>query len=345
VASLAHPIRLGITMGDPAGIGPEIVVKALSQPRSNGGAAAIVVGDLELLRRTSERLGATLEWQAVHLLEGGPPPPGVIPVVDHSNSPGNLKMGEVSTEAGQASLDYIGSAVALAQEGQIDAVVTAPICKASIHMAGSPHTGHTEMLASLTQAKSVAMLLVLGSWRILHLSTHVSLSAAVQLVDHDRIMWVTRLGHQALVKMGITQPRIAIAGLNPHAGEGGLMGDEDEEIIAPAVAALKNEGIGAVGPLPADTVFARARTGQFDLVVAMYHDQGHAALKTAAFEPDDSGGWKSVGGVNVTLGLPIVRTSVDHGVAFDIAGKGVARADSLLDAMDVATKMCGVRTV
>jgi 4-hydroxythreonine-4-phosphate dehydrogenase len=242
-----------------------------------------------------------------------------------------LERGQVSPEAGQAAYEYIQRAVRLALEGEAAGVVTAPINKEALHAAGVPYAGHTEMLAALCGVKDVAMLLVSGKLRVSHVSTHVSLRQAVERVNVERIMQVVGLTHEALRRTGLATPRIALAGLNPHAGEGGLFGNEESDIISPAVEAARAEGMDVAGPYPPDSVFLRASQGEFDAVVAMYHDQGHIPIKLLGFYE----------GVNVTLGLPIVRTSVDHGTAFDIVGTGRADERSLVAALRLAAQMGG----
>jgi 4-hydroxythreonine-4-phosphate dehydrogenase len=253
-------------------------------------------------------------------------------VLDLANvDAGRLVRGRVSPEAGQAAADYIRRAVGLALEGQVAAVVTAPINKEALHAAGVPYAGHTEMLAALCGATDVAMLLVSGKLRVSHVSTHVSLRQAVERVSVERISRVADLTHQALKRMGFAAPRIALAGLNPHAGEGGLFGTEEAEIIGPAAETGRAAGMDVTGPYPPDSIFLRASQGEFDAVIAMYHDQGHIPIKLLGFYE----------GVNVTLGLPIIRTSVDHGTAFDIVGTGRADERSLVAALRLAAQMGG----
>ncbi|HTU01809.1 MAG TPA: 4-hydroxythreonine-4-phosphate dehydrogenase PdxA, partial [Candidatus Sulfotelmatobacter sp.] len=241
---------------------------------------------------------------------------------------------------GKASVEYVEKGIALALAGEIQAVVTGPIHKESINQAGSPYPGHTEIFGALTKTKDYAMMLLGEDLRVVHVSTHVSLKQAIERTKKARILTVIRLANHALKALGIRDPRIAVAGLNPHAGEHGLFGDEEVREIIPAIEAAKAEGIRADGPIAPDTVFGRARGGLYDIVVCMYHDQGHVPLKTLGFTFDKAvQKWTNVSGVNVTLGLPIIRTSVDHGTAFGKAGKGTAAHQSLLDAIDVAVKL------
>jgi 4-hydroxythreonine-4-phosphate dehydrogenase len=248
--------------------------------------------------------------------------------------------GKVSPMCGKASVEYIEKGIAMALAKEIDAVVTGPINKESINQAGCPHPGHTEIFAVLTNTKDYAMMLIGKDLRVVHVSTHVSLRQAIERTKKPRVLTVIRLAHRALKALGIAEPKIAVAGLNPHAGEHGLFGDEEIKEIIPAIEEARTEGITVDGPIAPDTVFGRARGGLYDIVVCMYHDQGHIPLKTLGFTFDKTTQkWTSMSGVNVTLGLPIIRTSVDHGTAFGKAGKGTAAYDSMLDAIDVAIKL------
>ena len=232
----------------------------------------------------------------------------------------------------------------LAAAGEIDAIVTAPVNKEALAAAGVPHSGHTEILASLTGTKAYAMLLMGRDLRVIHVTTHVALRRVPDLVTRERVLRTIRLGHEAMRRLGMTAPRLAVCGLNPHAGEGGLFGEEDQREIQPAITDARAEGIDATGPWPADTVMSRAAGGEFDCVVAMYHDQGHVPVKTLGFRYDDAQkAWTGLSGVNVTVGLPILRVSVDHGTAFDRAGKGTANPESMIEAILVAAEMARSR--
>jgi 4-hydroxythreonine-4-phosphate dehydrogenase len=254
--------------------------------------------------------------------------------------------GKVSPMCGKASVEYIEKGIAMALAKEIDAVVTGPINKESINQAGCPHPGHTEIFAVLTNTKDYAMMLIGEDLRVVHVSTHVSLRQAIERTKKPRVLTVIRLAHRALKALGIAEPKIAVAGLNPHAGEHGLFGDEEIKEIIPAIEEARTEGITVDGPIAPDTVFGRARGGLYDIVVCMYHDQGHIPLKTLGFTFDKiTRKCTSMSGVNVTLGLPIIRTSVDHGTAFGKAGKGTAAYDSMLDAIDVAIKLAQGRKV
>jgi 4-phospho-D-threonate 3-dehydrogenase / 4-phospho-D-erythronate 3-dehydrogenase len=264
-------------------------------------------------------------------------------VLDLKNlAAGSLRHKQVTAEQGRAAFEYVTKVIELAMAGRIDATVTAPINKAAINAAGYHYAGHTEIYAHFTGARDYAMMLADGNFRVAHVSTHVALRQACDLVRKARIGKVIELAHRALRQLGIASPRLAVAGLNPHCGEGGLFGTEDDKEIAPAVVEARAAGIDAEGPLPADTVFSKMLGGRYDLVVVMYHDQGHIPAKLLGFRYDDkTDTWGSLAGVNVTLGLPIVRTSVDHGTAFDKAGEGRANPQSLTEAIRLAARLAG----
>ncbi len=270
---------------------------------------------------------------------------GTLEVLDLANvDAAALPRGAVSAAAGRAAYEYIETAVRLAEARAIAAIVTAPINKEALAAAGVPHAGHTEILAALSGTRDFAMLLMGKDLRVIHVTTHVALRRVPDLVTRDRVLRTIRLARQAMERMGRAQARIAVAGLNPHAGEEGLFGDEEQTSIIPAIEAARAEGAHVVGPLPADTLFSRARGGEVDIVVATYHDQGHIPVKTLGFEYDHaSGRWTGLSGVNVTIGLPFLRVSVDHGTAFDRAWKGIANHESMVDAIDVAVAMTAAR--
>lgn len=326
----ARPI-LAITMGDPAGVGPEIVLKALAHPDLFDRCRPLVIGDRRMLERAAGWLG-----QAAPAFEQVTDPAearfaaGTIPLLDlHNADPQAIPPGQLSAQAGRAAVEYVTRACDLAMAGSVDAMVTAPLNKEAMHLAGFDYAGHTELLTERTGAQQVSMLLVGPGLRVVHVSTHVSLAEAVRRVTTQRVEEVIDLAWRACRALGIEQPRIAVAGINPHAGEGGLFGNEEMRAIQPAVDAARARGLDVSDPQPPDTVFLRAVRGEFDIVVAMYHDQGHIPMKLLAFDS----------GVNVSMGLPIIRTSVDHGTAFDIAGTGRASENSLLAAVDVAVQM------
>jgi 4-phospho-D-threonate 3-dehydrogenase / 4-phospho-D-erythronate 3-dehydrogenase len=321
---------LALTMGDPAGIGPEICVKALA---ADGGLAAdvVVVGDLAAMRREASRLGLDVALHGIRTVAGRRGEAGVIDVLEASNLT-DLPIGQVSAAAGGAAFDYIRRAVAEISTGELRALVTAPINKEALALAGVPYPGHTEMLADLAGVEHVTMMLYNPVLRVVLVSVHVSLLDAVQLLDFDAELRTIRAAASVGPAFDFKRPRIAVAGLNPHAGEGGLFGDEETRIIIPAIEAARAEGHDVTGPLPGDTVFMSAREGAFDIVVAQYHDQGLIPIKYLGLDE----------GVNVTLGLPFVRTSVDHGTAFQIAGQGIASASSLVVALEAAERFSRV---
>ncbi|MGQ9458217.1 MAG: 4-hydroxythreonine-4-phosphate dehydrogenase PdxA [Anaerolineae bacterium] len=327
---------LGITMGDPAGVGPEIIVMALAEREVREACRALVVGDAATMAAAAEIVGSPLRVRAVQAPAEVRDEPEVIHVLDLGNVDlGRLVRGRVDPMAGKAAYESVARAVDLALAGEVDAIVTAPLNKEALHAAGYPFAGHTEILAHLCQVQDVAMMLVSGGLRVSHVSTHVSLREACDRVKEERVLRVILLTDEALRRMGIASPRIAVAGLNPHASDGGLFGHEEAEEIAPAVQKAQARGLQVEGPLPPDTVFYRAVKGHeigrspFDAVVAMYHDQGHIPIKLLGL----------FDGVNVTLGLPIIRTSVDHGTAFGKAGKGTASPVSLIAAINLAVQM------
>lgn len=318
---------IAVTMGDPAGVGPEITAKALANPKIGAACRAVVVGDL----RTMERAAAVVGLKAIAVdPRGGIQDSGDIQVHDPwGRDLSDVPLGTVDARAGAAAAEAVIVATKLALGGHVAAIVTAPLNKAAINAAGYHYAGHTELLADLTDSPGARMLLVAPGLRVIHNSTHVSLREAIERVTRENVRHVIGLLDETLRMMAIPKPRIAVCGLNPHAGEGGLFGHEDDAFIRPAIADARSDGIDATGPEPGDTVFNRARNGAFDGVVAMYHDQGHVAVKVAGF----------FDGINVSVGLPIIRTSVDHGTAFDIAGQGVARADSMEMAIEIAATM------
>jgi 4-hydroxythreonine-4-phosphate dehydrogenase len=329
----ARPI-LAITMGDPAGVGPEIILKALRHAWVNERCRPLVIGDARMLQRAAAWVNQpVLPIDRVSDLPATYTP-GHISVLDLGNAdPAACPVGQISAAAGRAAVEYVFRACDLALAGQVDAVVTAPLNKAAMNLAGFHYAGHTELLTERTRAGKVSMLLVGPKLRVVHVSTHVSLEEAIRRVTPERVGEVIDLAQRSCIALGITTPRIAVAGLNPHAGEGGLFGQQEATSILPAIRAARERGLNVSDPQPPDTVFLRAVKGEFDIVVAMYHDQGHIPMKLLAF--DD--------GVNVSMGLPIIRTSVDHGTAFDIAGTGQAKEDSLLAAIQVALQMVAAR--
>lgn len=336
---------LGVTLGDPAGVGPEIVARAAGEPRVRDRCRPLAIGSADALREALALVGSPLGLHAVRAPEECRWAAGTLEVLDLANvDMAALPRGEVSAAAGRAAYECIERAVALARAGAIDAIVTAPINKEALAAAGIEHTGHTEILARLTGTRDFAMLLMGRDLRVIHVTTHVALRRVPDLVTRDRVLRTIRLARQAMAGLGQPRPRIAVAGLNPHAGEDGLFGEEERTAISPAIEAARGEGMAVTGPLPADTLFSRARGGEFDIVVAMYHDQGHIPVKTLGFSYDEATRrWTGLSGVNVTVGLPFLRVSVDHGTAFDRAWKGIANHESMVEALEIAAQMLAAR--
>jgi 4-hydroxythreonine-4-phosphate dehydrogenase len=332
---------IAITMGDPASIGPEIAVKALLNEEVHAICRPLLVGDAGVFRQIIERLHLPAQVQAVDRVVDANFTPGVIDVYDLKNvDTSKLIFGEISAMAGQASFEAVKKVIELALAGEVDATVTGPINKKSINEAGHHFAGHTEIYAHFTGTKKYAMLLVEENMKVIHVSTHVSLRQACDLVKKERILEVIELLQDGMKQLGEKNLKIGVAGLNPHAGDSGLFGTEDDREILPAVEAARKAGYDVEGPVPADTLFSKAATGYYGGVVAMYHDQGHIPFKLTGFK------WNaakkqmdSVKGVNITMGLPIIRTSVDHGTAFEIAGKGVASADAMVLAIESAVQL------
>jgi 4-hydroxythreonine-4-phosphate dehydrogenase len=326
-ATTATALPVGITMGDAAGIGPEIVVKSFAQGLA---APTVVYGDAGAMRRAVELVGAPLRVVEIDGPAGALYAPGTIEVVRCSPAlPADLAPGKVSAAAGRGAYDYLCAAIDDAMAGRIRAIVTAPLNKYAMQMAGIDQPGHTEILAERSRTKDYAMMLANDELRVLLVTIHVALSKVPGLITREAELRAMRLADHACRQMGVARPRVAVAGLNPHAGEDGKFGREDVDVIAPTIAAAKAEGLDVSGPWPGDTVFMRARRGEFDIVVAQYHDQGLIPVKYLGVDQ----------GVNVTVGLPFVRTSVDHGTAYDIAWQGKADHSSLMAAFDLALKM------
>lgn len=329
---------IGITMGDPAGIGAEIIVKALSEEELYNNAFPVVIGSSNFIKDAVNFIPSNLEINTVDNISDIKGEYGVIDILDLKNIGLNdIKYGEIDARAGKASIEYIFKGIDLAKKRYIDAIVTGPINKEAINLAGYKYSGHTEILAEKTDTEDYAMMLAEDKMKVIHVSTHVSLREACDLVKKDRVLTVIRLADQALKELGYDNPKIAVAGLNPHSGEQGLFGREEIEEIEPAVHQAQKENIDASGPIPPDTVFSKVRGGQYDIAVVMYHDQGHIPMKVTGFHYNNkTDKWNSISGVNVTVGLPIIRTSVDHGTAFEIAGEGKANEDSMIEAFDMA---------
>jgi len=333
---------IGITMGDPASIGPEITVKALSLEEIYHKCRPLVIGDANVMEAAVRIVGKDgIKIHPVHSVDEALFEPGTIDVYDMGLvDMDQLERGKVSAMAGEAAFRYVEKVIQMALAGEVDGTVTNAFSKEAINLAGHHYSGHTEVYADMTGTKKYTMMLAHENMRVVHVSTHVSLREACERVKKDRVLEVIRIAYQACRNLGIQQPKIGVAGLNPHSGENGLFGREEIEEIIPAIEAANGEGIFAEGPVPPDTVFSKARGGWYDMVVAMYHDQGHIPLKVVGFVYNqEQQKWDAVAGVNITLGLPIVRASVDHGTAFDQAGQGVANELSLMNAIDYGIRL------
>ena len=326
---------VAVTMGDGAGVGPEVVVGALVEPEITALCRPVVIGDAQRLRAAAEILGLDADVVAVESVEDAVFTPRRVNVIDLGLLPADLPWGKLSPVAGHAAYEYIRVASELAMAGRVQAICTAPLNKEALHAGGHVFPGHTELLAHLTGTEEVSMMLNSPRIRVIHVTTHIGLIDAVAKIEPGLVERTVRRGHEALQRAGIPAPRIAVCGINPHAGENGLFGyGEEEEKIVPAIERLQADGIDARGPLPADTVFFVAGRGDYDLVVAMYHDQGHGPVKVLGIEA----------GVNITVGLPVIRTSVDHGTAFDIAGSGKVEVGSMIEALRQAAQMASSPT-
>lgn len=332
-------------MGDPASIGPEIAIKALLNKSVYDNCKPLLVGDAVVFEAIIKRLNLNAAINMIENVSEAQFKFGVIDVFDlHNIEISQFNFGEISAMAGEAAFQSVKKVIELALAGEIDATVTGPINKKSINEAGHHYAGHTEIYADLTGTRKYAMLLVEDNLKVIHVSTHVSLRQACDLVKKDRILEVVELLYNGLLSLGETNLKIGIAGLNPHAGDSGLFGTEEELEIIPAVEEARRRGYEVDGPVPPDTLFAKAATGAYGGVVAMYHDQGHIPFKLTGFQWDAvKQQMKSVKGVNITMGLPIIRTSVDHGTAFEIAGKGVASADAMVLAIESAVQLSKYR--
>ncbi|MBP1765099.1 MAG: 4-hydroxythreonine-4-phosphate dehydrogenase [Firmicutes bacterium] len=328
---MMRPI-IAITMGDATGAGPEIIVKSLNDKAIYEICRPLIIGDKKIMERAAKIVNIPMQFRPIQEVEESQFAFGTVDIIDFDNLPANLPFATIDGRAGKAAYEYIEKAVSLAMAGKIDAIATSALHKEALSIGGYPFPGHTEILAHLSGTQDYSMMLAGGPLRVIHVSTHTSLRKACDRVKKDRVLKVIQLADKAVRELGIAQPRIAVAGLNPHAGEGGLFGDEEIKEIIPAVEEAKKQGINVTGPIAPDTVFYRAALkGEFDIVVVMYHDQGHIPLKVLGFEE----------GVNITVGLPFIRTSVDHGTAFDKAGKGTADSRSMTAALEYAARMAG----
>ena len=321
---------IAITMGDPSGIGPEIIMKALAHAEVHAMCEPLVVGDAERLRRAGEIVGSSLNVETVEDAGDARFTPGTVQCLDLKIVPKDHPFGEMSPISGEAAYRYIEKAVQVVEAGAAQAICTAPLSKEALHAAGHKYPGHTELLAHLTGTPEVSMMLVSPKLRVIHVTTHIGLLDAIAKIEPGLVERVIARGHDVLAKAGIENPKIGVCAINPHAGENGLFGrGEEAEKITPAVEACQAKGWDVRGPLPADTLFFLAGRGDYDMVVAMYHDQGHGPIKVLGLEA----------GVNITVGLPVIRTSVDHGTAFDIAGKGIADDGSMVEALRQAVEL------
>lgn len=315
-------------MGDPAGIGPEIICKAFQSSNIRKVSRPLVIGDSRVMEKTIRSIGFTLQLKPIKRAEESSPREGIIEIIDLKNVP-NFITGKPSALTGRAIYEYINKAVSLAMAGEIDAIVTAPINKETLRMAGLPYGGHTEILAELTRTKDFGMMLIGGPLRVILVTTHLAIKDVPSMIKKGNVLKTIILAYKAMLDLGIKRPKIAVSGLNPHAGERGIFGKEEIKQIIPAIKEAKRKGINASGPISPDTLFHKAYKGEYDIVVSMYHDQGLIPLKMIAFGK----------AVNITVGLPIIRTSVDHGTAYDIAGKGIADPSSLIEAIKLAAKL------
>ena len=321
---------LALTLGDPSGIGPEVIVKALARDEVRATARVVVVGSLAVVREAIEAAGSALTVEGVlSPIDRSSDPDAIQVLAGEESEPVSFPLGRHSEASGHASHDWVEQAARLALDGAVDAIVTAPVNKESWRMAGSVDVGHQEVFKRLSGAETVATMLVTGGLRCVHLSTHLPLEEACRAVTHERVLRYLRLTHRHFQDWGVTEPRIAVAALNPHGSDGGLLGDTEAREIAPAVREAVSEGIAASGPIPADSVFSQAIGGLFDAVLVMYHDQGHIAIKVHGLEES----------VSVNLGLPFLRTSVDHGTAFDIVGRNQADETSMVEAIKLAARL------
>ena len=348
---------LAITMGDPAGIGPEIVVKALAHKEIYEICTPVVIGDYEALWDANRLCHTGLDFNEINEVMSVKSTKGirdingikgVYGVIDLINlkhlTKGSWEYKKISELCGKASFEYVRRGIELALSGDVHGVVTGPISKEAINKAGFHYSGHTEIFADFTNTSEYSMLLMSGDLRVMHVTTHVSMKKACEMITKDRVYTVIKLADEALKALGIKFPRIAVAGLNPHSGENGLFGDEEKTAIEPAINQAVSEGMNVEGPIPPDSVFIKAMAGIYDVVVAMYHDQGHIPVKLSGFKIDpETKAFTSVSGVNCTVGLPIIRSSVDHGTAFDKAGEGIASEESMIDAIKIGAMMAKVK--
>ncbi|PKB79028.1 MAG: 4-hydroxythreonine-4-phosphate dehydrogenase PdxA [SAR202 cluster bacterium Io17-Chloro-G9] len=321
---------IAITMGDPCGIGPEVVVKALADPKVYASCRPLVVGNLYAMEQAVKQTGLPLKIRESTDPSSAGQDPASVDVVDtHNLNPEDIAVGQISPACGKAAMEWVTKAGELAMAGVVDGIATAPLNKEAASLAGYEAIGHSELLQELAGVKTVATMLTAKNLRVVHLTTHRSLRVACDYVKHDRILEFLELTHKSFITYGFPKPRIGVAALNPHNSDGGLLGDEEQKEIAPAVESARSKGIDATGPIPADVVFHQAIQGRHDAVLCMFHDQGHIPVKVYGFEES----------ITANLGLPFVRTSVDHGTAFDIAGQGIADHLSMLESIRLAVAL------
>jgi 4-hydroxythreonine-4-phosphate dehydrogenase len=329
--------KIAITIGDPSGIGSEIIAKVLSGDIDRS-FEYIVVGSAKVMQEGIRIANIDIKINKIYSIEQTINQFDTINVLDvfEDFDIEKLEYGKIQKQSGLLAGKSIETAISLAINGEVSAVVTAPINKESFKLAGYPYPGHTEMFADLTHTKNYSMILMHGNLRVAHVTTHVSMENAVKMIQKERVLKTIKVAHDACISLGIEKPVIAVLGLNPHAGENGLFGRQEIDEIIPAINEAKNIGINTIGPLPGDTAFPKALSGMYDCMVVMYHDQGHIPIKLLGFSLSKDGVWEEVKGVNISFGMPIIRVSVDHGTAFGKAGKGTANASSLLNAIEVA---------
>jgi 4-hydroxythreonine-4-phosphate dehydrogenase len=338
---------IAITLGDPAGIGPEIIAKTLADPETYRISHPLVVGESHAMRMGINVAGQSLKINTIEKPEEAAFSYGAIDLIDLKNlDPSKIEMGKSAAMTGAASVQYVIHATDLALAGEVDAIVTAPLNKEAMHMGGYNYPGHTELLAEKSGTGDYAMMLATGKLRVIHATTHIPFREIAGHLTTERILTTIHIAQEACLSLGIETPRIAVAGLNPHSSDGGIFGDEEERIIRPAIEEATREGLNVDGPVPPDTVFGKAAGGLYDIVVALYHDQGHIPVKLLGMKYDESASrWESVSGVNITLGLRFIRTSVDHGTAYGKAGRkeGTADPESLKEAIGYAVQMAEAR--
>ena len=345
---MSEKLKIGITMGDPASIGPEITVRAFADKSLYEMCSPVVIGDADVMAEAVKIVGKPeIKINSINKISDAKFDYGTIDVYDMKLvDMSNFERGTVSVISGEAAFQYVKTVIELALAGEVDATVTNALNKEAINLAGHHYSGHTEIYADLTKTSKYSMMLAHENLRVVHVSTHVSLRKACDLVKKERVLEVIRIAYTACRALGIENPKVGVAGLNPHSGENGLFGDEEILEIIPAINEAREEGIIVEGPIPPDTIFSKAKGGMYDIVVAMYHDQGHIPLKVLGFVYNQKEQkWDAVSGVNITLGLPIIRVSVDHGTAFDQPGKGTSSELSLRNAIEYSILLANSKKI